>query len=67
MIDILLDVVCWIGRIALVALIAFAVFNVFCLPWVIAYEDGLTTSEVIHCIISDVLLACIFTLVLREE
>lgn len=67
MVDILIDIICRIGKATSVAVILIAIVLAFAVPWVIAYACGMTTGWIIGCIVWDALLGCMYLGLVLEE
>ena len=57
--DILVSVICWIGRIAIVVMITFSLFMVLAFPWIVTYGEEISATMRMLFILYDALLGCV--------
>lgn len=65
--DILLSIICWIGKVTIASIIAFACVMMFLLPWIITYGESITTLARTANIVYDVLLGCVLVALWKGE
>ena len=64
--DVLLSVICWIGRFTIVGMIALGLFTVFALPWIVTYGEEISAAMRTLYILYDVLLGCVCVTLFTE-